>query len=1653
MQSRRRVASLWRRGSIPSLPGRRHRSRAVGHPARRALWRVALLALLVGAASAGLTAVPVGSVLPAALTPPAAQAAGPCDPPVNPIVCENSQAGTPQSQWLLTGAGDPSIQGFGTQISVNKGETIRFKVKTDASDYRIDIYRMGYYQGNGARRLDTIDPSAALPQIQPACYTDQTTHLVDCGNWGESASWQVPSTAVSGIYFAILHREDTGGEGQITWVVRDDASHSDVLVQASDTTWQAYNCYGGYSLYELSDTCRQAKKVSYNRPFATPENKFQDWVLSSEYPMIRFLEANGYDLSYTSGIDSDRSGALLRNHRTFVSSGHDEYWSGAQRTNVEGARDAGVNLAFFSGNTVYWKVRWEQSIDGSGQAYRTMVCYKESRDNAKIDPSSEWTGTWRDARFSPPSDGGKPENALTGTYWLVQSDYHAIKVPAADGRMRFWRDTGVDDLTGNEVATLAPSTLAYEWETDIDNGFRPAGLFQVAHSDVPDAVSVVKDAYGNVVEPGSAMHAMTMYRADSGALVFSSGTIQWSWGLDESNPDSTPPDRRMRQATVNLFADMDAQPATLIDGLTRATASTDSTGPAVTITSPAGGAAHLNGAAVTVTGTAADAGGGVVGGVEVSLDNGQTWHPAQGRESWTYTGAAVGVGAVSIRARASDDSGNIGATAQVATTVSCPCTIFPTDAVPATPASDDGAAINVGLKFTSTADGSITGARFYKGPGNTGTHTATLWTADGTPLASGTFVDETASGWQTVSFPQAVGVTKDTTYVISYHAPSGHYAADPGAFTNAGTTGLPLRALPAGPTASNGVYRYGPAGQFPNQSVAPAAGQLNSSWNYWVDAIFSDASAADVSPPSVTARTPGAAATNIDPATTVTATFSEDITAGSASLVLRDAANAVVPSAVAYNATDRRITLTPNATLPSGSTFTAVLSGASDAEGNVMNPAMWSFTTAGPRTCPCTIWDASATPAVPAADDPGAIEVGVRFQPTSDGWIYGLRFFKGPGNTGTHVGSLWDSSGARLASVTFTGESETGWQQAALSPPIAVQAGTTYTASYHAPAGHYAYTNGAFATAGAGTAPIRALSNTDAGGNGVFAYGPSSRPTESAQASNYWVDVVFDTTAPNDSVPPVVAGVTPAPGATAVAPGTAITATFSEPIQPGTLAMTVHEAAGAGAAAAGTVSYDGPTQTATFTPNATLAYGRGYTVTVSGATDLLGNAMAGPETWTFTTAQPDCPCTAFGSTVPPQIAGDAQAIELGMKFRVSQPGLISGVRFYKSAGNTGTHLGSLWSATGTRLAAAVFTGETATGWQTVSFTGPVAVTPGTTYIVSYHTNTGYYAATGGYFADPPASTSPVVALASGADGPNGVYVYGGTAFPTESYNNANYWVDPVFVLNGAPDSAPPAIAGRTPAPGATTSVASDPVTVTFNEPIRSSTFALTLKDDANRDVPGAVSYDWETSTATLLPGRELSTGHQYTATVAVEDLAGNALAPTSWTFTPLVDCPCTIFPATSTPAVASAGDTDAVELGVRFQADQDGYVTGLRFYKGAANTGTHVGHLWDAGGNLLGSATFTGETASGWQQVLFGTPVEVTGGATYVASYHAPGGGYSYTPNDLAATTTRAPVRALGDGVDGPNGVYRYGAPGFPDQPGGRSNYWVDVLFTTSPPQ
>ena len=828
---------------------------------RRVMARAVAVALLVSTVTVFIGGAPAG-------------AAGVCGPPVTSVIaCENSQAGDPRGDWQVTGSGDAALQGFSTSMSVKPGDTVSFKVNASAAAYHVDILRFGYYQGNGARKVATL--AGPFPRnTQPACTNQINTGLIDCGNWSVSVTWAVPSTAVSGIYAAHLVRNDTGGSSLVPFVLRDDSSHSDLLVQASDTTWQAYNTFGGNSLYSCTGSCppgnplsyKGASKVSYNRPFhSADDDSGRSWLTYAELPMISFLEANGYDVSYVSGTDVDTSGSLLLNHKTFVSSGHDEYWSGNQRANVESARDHGVNLAFFSGNEVFWKTRWEP--DNAGNPNRVLVTYKDTHYDAPTDPVT-WTGTWRDPRFR----AGQPENALTGQYFTVNVGTTDIKVPSQYGALRLWRNTAVASLGAGQSLTLGAGhgTLGYEWDVEPDNGFRPAGLFDLS-STTSSAAQTFVDYGSTTADNQTATHHMSLYRAASGALVFGAGTVQWSWGLDAANPSGGAVDRNMQQATVNLLAEMGAQPATLLGTLSPAAASTNRTPPTSTVTSPVAGASVADGTRVTVSGTASAAGGSVVAGVEVSADGGATWHPAAipnaaASTSWTYSWVAHGNPSTAVRSRAVDDSGNLEAPSSGSlVNVSCPCSVWGSSVTPGTIDDNDINSIEVGAKFTADVNGSIAGIRFYKAAANTGTHIGSLWTTTGALIASATFTSETASGWQQVTFPTPVAVTAGTTYVASYFAPRGHYSSEatylygqPAPASGAGSTtdSKPLHVTRSTATIGGGLFTYASSSAFPTSTY--------NGENYWVDVSFVPAA-----PPTAPAQVTGVSALARDASATV----------------------------------------------------------------------------------------------------------------------------------------------------------------------------------------------------------------------------------------------------------------------------------------------------------------------------------------------------------------------------------------------------------------------------------------------------------------------------------------------------------------------------------------------------------------------------------------------------------------------------------------------------------------------------------------------------------------------------------------------------------------------------------------------------------------
>lgn len=1282
----------------------------------------------------------------------AANALTPCDVGSNPISCENSKPGTDPSVWDIGGAGDPSIQGFSSDISVNVGSSIDFKINTDAKAYKITIFRSGYYQGLGARQIATVAPSATLPQSQPQCISDPVTGLYDCGTWKASASWAVPSTAVSGVYFALLHRNDTGGESHITFVVRDISSHSTVLFQTSDPTWQAYNTYGGSDFYQGGAVGR-AYKISYNRPIATRgDNAGRDFYFSNEYPLVRFLEKNGYDVSYFSGVDTDRFGSNLTNHKVFLSIGHDEYWSTGQRANIVAARDAGVNMQFLSGNEAYWHTRYEASVDGTATPYRTLVSYKETWSNAKIDPSPTWTGTWRDPRFASQANGaGLPENSVTGTQYMSNFTDLPVTVSAAEGKTRLWRNTSLSSLAAGTTQALAAHTIGYESDEDVDNPFRQSGLIQL--STTTGSVPQYLQDFGSTVRPGTTTHHLTMYRAASGALVFSAGSVQWTWGLDQTHDGlGAAADPRMMQAQVNLLADMGAQPLTLDSSLVAATASTDVTPPTVSVTSPVSGSTVANGSNVTITGTAADT-GGVVAGIEISTD-GSSWHMATGTTSWTYKYVQHGAGSQAVRIRAVDDSANYAATPTPVTyNVTAPYSVFGAE-VPKTVDSGDASSVELGLRFSPAADGFVTGVRFYKSTANTGTHTGSLWNASGVRLATVTFSSETASGWQKASFSPQVAVSGGQTYTVSYSDPAGHYSAVNYYWGYEGSVIGPLNVAGGFGTSPAGVY--GSTGTFPTSSFGAS--------NYFVDALFTTV---DMSALTASSQWPLPGSSSVATNTTISAIFSRAVNPATISFTAVDQNGSSATGALSYDSTSRTATFTPTSTLNNPVKYTVTLS-AFDTNGVALaSGGTWSFTTVNPPAivgqCPCSLYDDSTVPGIVQASDTNAVTLGVRFTALQTGAVSAVKFYKGPGNTGTHVGTLWSSGGAKLASGTFTNESSSGWETLTFATPVAVTAGTTYLATYRTTVGSYSATIGAFSSTGITRGPLQVAVQ-----GGTYSYADAF-PTNQTSTS-YLVDLVFN----NSQASLTVLGQSPAPGAVGVDRGSTISIRLSTTIANG-YAVSV-TSAGVTISGSTTLSTDG--QTITFTPSAPLPNNAQVTASVSGIATTDRVALA-TQTWAFTTLDSTTTTmtTLFGTETPITLAAnDSSSVELGVSFTPSVAGTVTAIRFYKGTGNTGTHTGHLWTSSGQLLATVTFANETATGWQFAALSSPVALTAGTKYVVSYLAPSGQYSVSANYFTSPKTS-GPLTAGTTN----NGLYIYGtGGGFPVNTSSAANYFVDVSF---------------------------------------------------------------------------------------------------------------------------------------------------------------------------------------------------------------------------------------------------------------------------------
>ncbi|HTQ80222.1 MAG TPA: N,N-dimethylformamidase beta subunit family domain-containing protein [Thermoanaerobaculia bacterium] len=463
------------------------------------------------------------------------------------IRTENAKPGT--TDWLLTRTEVdpatryrcPAIEGYCSRTSLRAGERLSFHVSTNPpSPFTLDLYRMGYYGGKGGRLVERLGPFTGRVQPDPEIGPER---LRDC-RWEAATEIVIPADWPSGVYLGKLTASTSGLQSYVIFIVRDDRP-CDVLFQSSDTTWAAYNRWP--SQFSLYDNGRKiwywgpGVRVSFNRPYGkycqivdSPLSQGSGEFLLWEHPLAFWLEQNGYDVSYVSNLDthSDLQGLLRAG--TWVSVGHDEYWTREMHDHVQAARDAGVNLAFLSANTCYGLI--DLGADGLGTAHRTLSRLGQYGpiEAENVPDFPEILGLTQHGPDESLLIGARTNYPLTGgSDWTCALEKH-------------WLFEG----TGMKEGDSIPGLVGWEW-----------------HGDAAALPGLEVVATGNIRPRGrnrtQGHYAATVYPGPKGNFVFNGATIWWSTGLSSPPGFTLPrfgrtrpqgPDPRVARMTANLLA-------------------------------------------------------------------------------------------------------------------------------------------------------------------------------------------------------------------------------------------------------------------------------------------------------------------------------------------------------------------------------------------------------------------------------------------------------------------------------------------------------------------------------------------------------------------------------------------------------------------------------------------------------------------------------------------------------------------------------------------------------------------------------------------------------------------------------------------------------------------------------------------------------------------------------------------------------------------------------------------------------------------------------------------------------------------------------------------------------------------------------------------
>lgn len=466
-------------------------------------------------------------------------------PGPNRVARENTRPGSTRWELPLTGTGD--AQGYFSDVSVAAGETVSLHIDSTAPLVTVTAYRIGWYGGSGGRPVGRWRDLPVRPQPTPV--TDPVTGTIRC-RWAPALEVPIPDHWVSGLYLFLLEPKGLSPQYVPLWV-RETTVVAPILFLSSMTTFQAYNEWGGKSLYPDGSTGAitvsggpHAVTVSYDRPY--DEYRGAGRCLRWEPQFIRWLESGGFDLAYAADMDLERHPEQVLGRKLIVVQGHPEYWSVGMRRTLELAIAAGTNVAFFSGNEIYWRCRFENRPGGM---YRSITCYRLAvLDPLSLTDPTQATTKWRE----PPSP--EPEALVIG-----QMYGHMVTAPSdfICTQPDHWIYQGTGMVAGDGILNL----VGQEYDRFYpDPALHPPGTEVLA-------VSPVRPDYGHPVsafgpppsgEPDPPVQNATIYTAPSGATVFSAGTIQWSWGLDDWGDQDyagvhTPVDPRAQTITRNIL--------------------------------------------------------------------------------------------------------------------------------------------------------------------------------------------------------------------------------------------------------------------------------------------------------------------------------------------------------------------------------------------------------------------------------------------------------------------------------------------------------------------------------------------------------------------------------------------------------------------------------------------------------------------------------------------------------------------------------------------------------------------------------------------------------------------------------------------------------------------------------------------------------------------------------------------------------------------------------------------------------------------------------------------------------------------------------------------------------------------------------------------